>query len=119
MSITPDFSDNEIKTVTDTLNDYYGKPKQVELADVELRLAQKANELSTCPALYWENQGCHFLLAKLGPFQYRGQFFYRGDEQFSSEHDSFDDLRDCTVTLLHLQAGQHMQHETGTKGEKE
>lgn len=117
MSITPDLSDNEIKLVTDTLTDYYGSPKQVELADVELRIAQKSDGLSNCPALYWEHQGCHFLIAKLGPFQYRGQFFYLGNEQFSGERDSDEDIRDCTVTLLRLQAGHQIQQGNDTGDE--
>ena len=38
MSITPDFSAEEINIVKDTLAERYGAPKEVHLADVELHL---------------------------------------------------------------------------------
>lgn len=109
MSILPDFSDGEIKIVTDTLAEHYGVPKQLQLADVELRLSRDDRELSERPALYWEDDDCHYLIAKLGPFHYHNQFFYRGDEQFGTSRDDYNDILDCTVTLLRLQAEHQAQ----------
>jgi hypothetical protein len=112
MSITPDFSDNEINIVTDTLAEHYGVAKQLQLADVELRLSKDDLELTERPALYWEDDDCHFLIAKLGPFRYHNQFFYHGNEQFGTSRDDYDDILDCAVTLLRLQADHQWQRDT-------
>jgi len=109
MSIFPDFSDDEIKIVSDTLAERYGEPKDLQLADVELRLSKGDRELTECPALYWEDGDCHFLIAKLGPFRYHNQFFYHGNEQYGTSRDDYDDILDCAVTLLRLQADHHSQ----------
>jgi hypothetical protein len=111
MSITPDFSAEEINIVKDTLAERYGAPKEVHLADVELHLSQDDRELSERPALYWQDKDCHFIIAKLGPFQYHNQFFYRGHEQFGTGRSDYDNLFDCTATLLRLQADHQAQRE--------
>lgn len=115
MSIFPDFSDNEINIVSDALTERYGEAKDLQLADVELRLSQGGNELTEYPALYWFDGQCHFLIAKLGPFRYHNQFFYQGHEQFGTSRDDYDDILDCAVTLLRLQADHQSQLDTDTK----
>lgn len=109
MSIFPEFSDDEIKIVSDALAERYGETKNLQLADVDLRLSKDDSELAERPALYWEDGECHFLIAKLGPFRYHNQFFYRDNEQFATNRDDYDDILDCTVTLLRLQAD-HRSH---------
>jgi hypothetical protein len=111
MSITPDFSDDEIKIVSDTLAERYGVAKEIHLADVELRLSNNEQELSEYPALYWEDQDCHFIIAKFGPFRYHNQFFYHGTEQFGTSRTDYDDIFECTATLLHLQADHQAKRE--------
>lgn len=104
MSISPDFTDEEIQIVRDTVAERYGQTKQIELADVEVRLSKGDRELNERPALYWEDKDCHFVIVKLGPFQYHNQFFYRGHEQFGTGKDNYEDIHPCTVTLLQVQA---------------
>lgn len=104
MSITLDFTEDEIKIVSDILSERYGAAKTLQQADVELRLSRDDSELTERPALYWEDSDCHFLIAKLGPFQYHNQFFYRSDEQFNTGPDNYNDILDCVATLLKLQA---------------
>jgi hypothetical protein len=111
MSITPDFSDAEINIVKATLEERYGSPKEIQLADVELRLSKANRELTERPAIYWEDKDCHFVIAKLGPFQYHNQFFYRGNEQFGTGRDNYDDILDCAVTLLQMQADHESQRD--------
>lgn len=111
MSIFPDFSDNEINIVSDALAERYGAPKPLQLADVELRLSKDDHKLTERPALYWEADDCHFVIAKLGPFRYHNQFFYRGNEQFSTSRDDYDDILDCAATLLRLQADHQSQRD--------
>jgi hypothetical protein len=111
MSIFPDFSDDEINIVSDALAEHYGAPTQLHLADVELRLSRDDREPTERPALYWEAGDCHFVIVKLGPFHYHNQFFYRGNEQFSTSRDDYDDILDCAVTLLRLQADHQSQRD--------
>ena len=115
MSILPDFSDNEINIVSGAFAERYGEAKDLQLADVELRLSKGDSELSEHPALYWFDGQCHFLIAKLDPFRYHNQFFYQGYEQFGTSRDDHDDILDCAVTLLRLQADHQSQLDTATK----
>lgn len=114
MSVFPDFSDQEFKIVYDALAERYGEAKDLQLADVELRFAKDDRELTEKPALYWVDGECHFLIAKLGPFHYHNQFFYRGNEQFGTSRDDYDDILDCAVTLLRLQADHQSQVDKDT-----
>lgn len=104
MSVFPDFSEDEIKIITDTLAERNDRPKDIQLADVELRLSRGDRELTVCPATYWEDKDCDFLIAKLGPSQYHNRFFYRSNEQFGTGRENYDDILDCAVMLLKLQA---------------
>ncbi|HEY5602764.1 MAG TPA: hypothetical protein VIM41_06615 [Gammaproteobacteria bacterium] len=104
MTEIKDFSAQELDMVQQTLKERYGHNVELELADVELRLDPIAYELTTCPALYWEMSGCHFVISKLGKMRYYAQFYYRGYEQFGTGIREFDDLFDCVTTLLRVQA---------------
>ena len=109
MSIFPEFSDNEIKIVSDALAERYGEAKDLQLADVELHLSKDDSELTERPALYWEDGDCQFLIAKLGPFHYHNQIFYREHEQFATSRDDYNDILDYVVTVLRLQADHQAQ----------
>jgi hypothetical protein len=41
---------------------------------------------------------------KIGDQQYRCQFYYHGHEMFGPDVEEFDDLSECMVTLLQVQA---------------
>jgi hypothetical protein len=111
MSTIPDFTTEEVNAVRETLKERFRKDTEVLLADTELRLDPGAPELTTCPALYWENNHCHFVISKLGTNRFHTQFYYRGSEQFGTGIREFDDIVDCTVTLLRVQA----DHELPTR----
>ncbi|MCW9025039.1 MAG: hypothetical protein OQK73_10210 [Gammaproteobacteria bacterium] len=104
MSSVPDFSEVELKLVRDTLKERYAEEKELGLADVELRIYPDDRELTECPALYWEDKDCHFILAKTGKEEYFSQFFYGSREQFGTGRERYDDLHTCLVTLLQVQA---------------
>jgi hypothetical protein len=104
MSSVPDFGDDEIKVVEDTLQERYRRPVPVQRADVELRLTPEDRELTECPALYWEDGECHFVIAKLGKARYHCQFYYGLHQQYGTGRPEYDDLFDCVTTLLKLQA---------------
>src|SRR5574340_374276 len=108
----PDFTDVERWTVATALHERYGRKIEAEVADVELRLDPVLPELTLCPALFWKEGGCSFLICKTGERRYRSQFFYSVREQYGTGREEYDDLADCVVTLLKLQA----DHEAKRRG---
>lgn len=104
MSSIPDFTEVEIKTVKDTLKERFNEEIEPGIVDVDLRIYPDDRELTECPALYWEHAECHFILAKTGDSEFFSQFFYGNREQFGTGRDRYDDLYNCIVTLLQVQA---------------
>lgn len=106
----PEFTDHETWLIRTTLDERYGK-NSVELnpVDVELRLSEADRELTLCPAIYWEDKNCKFILAKVmenprtGDRLYQSQFFYSVRHHFGEESNEYKDLGDCVVNLLKLQ----------------
>ena len=116
MTTNADFADDEIQIVKDTLVERYGKNVAVELADVELRLHPEDRTLTTCPAVYWEDNECHFVVCKIANRRFYCQFYYRGYDQYGTGIREFDDLFNCVVTLLRVQADQQLQEQGATEG---
>jgi len=104
MSQITDFTESELWIIKTTLEERYGKPVEPQLADSELRLNPYSSALTQCPAAYWEHEGCHFVVLKTGDPLYRCQFYYRGHEMFAPDVEEFDDLSECMVILLQVQA---------------
>jgi len=104
MSSIADFTDTENKLVHNTLRERYGQETETSMADVELRIYPDDRELTECPAHYWERDACHFILAKTGDSEYFSQFFYGNREQFGTGRERYDDLFNCIITLLQVQA---------------
>lgn len=107
-----DFSDEELKLISDTLAKRFGKSVETQLADIELPVDSGDKELTPCPAVYWEEKDCHFILAKTSENKFFSQFFYGDHEQFVTEKPFYDDLHDCVMTLLQVQAD-HVLKESG------
>ncbi len=107
MRAIPEFSDAELWTMRTTLSQRYDKDMDFEAAQSEVRLHPSDRELTVCPTLYWQVDGCHFVIAKTGERRYRCQFFYSVRERYSTGIDEFDDLAECAVTLLQMQADYH------------
>ncbi len=111
-SSIPDFTDVELKLVTQTLLERYGRMVVLQTADAEVQLDPESEQLTTCPVIYWEERGAHFVAFKLGPSLFKAQFFYNEATQFGTGKESFDNLGDCVITLLQVQA----DHEQQMKG---
>ena len=109
MSSIPDFTPEETKVVKDTLQERYGQPTETQWVDVELRLTPNDSQVTDCPACYWEYNDCHFILAKIGDSAYFSQFFYGNREQFGTGRDQYDDILDCLVTTLRVQADHELE----------
>lgn len=107
-----DFTETELAIVNETVRQRYGKPVPVEVAEAEIRMYPDDRELTTVPALYWNERGCHFVIFKVGEDRYRCQFFYSVREQYGTGREEYDNIGDCAVTLLRVQA----DHEVSRAG---
>ncbi len=101
----PDFTELELKLASQTLFERYGRLVPLQTADADIQLMpDDESSLATCPALYWEERGAHFIVFKLAANRYRAQFYYNEAAQYGTGKDSFDNLGDCMITLLQVQA---------------
>jgi hypothetical protein len=104
MNAIEDFTESELWIIRTTLEERYGVKIEPQLADTELRLNPFSTELTICPAAYWEHEGCHFIVCKTGEPRYRCQFYYRVHQMYGTGTEEYDDLSECMVTLLQVQA---------------
>ena len=110
--IHPDFSDSELKLIGQTLFERYDRMVALQTGDAEIQLRPDSDVLDTCPVVHWEERGAHFVVFKLGDTRFKAQFFYNETTQYGTGKESFDNLGDCVVTLLQVQA----DHEQQMKG---
>lgn len=99
----PDFLEAEMRRVAGLLEQRYGRAVPLELADSELQLGPDA-PLATCPTLYWAERGAHFVVCKLGTDRFRCQFYYTDAEHYGTGRNEYDDLGECMLALLRVQA---------------
>jgi hypothetical protein len=111
-----DFTDEELKLISDTLSERFGKSIETQLADIELPVDNGDEAPVPCAAVYWEEKGCHFIAAKTSDNKFFSQFFYGDDEQFVTEKPFYDDLHSCVMSLLKVQAD-HELKESGLLNE--
>jgi hypothetical protein len=109
MSGIPEFSDSELWLIKSTLTERYGDAPEIQLAETEMRLNRGKTELVACPTAYWEADDCHFVVCKTGDKRYRCQFFYRIHQMYGTGIEEFDDLTECVVTLLQVQADHQLK----------
>ena len=100
----PDFTESEYGLVMQTLLERYGRIVPLERVEVELALDPLDDGPAPYPALYWSALGAEFIVSKVGDNRFRSQFFYSPLEQFGTGRDVWNDLGDCVLTLLRLQA---------------
>jgi len=106
MANVPDFSEAELKLADQTLRERYTRTVPIEVADAEIGLGA---DLTTCPVLYWEERGAHFVVFKIADSRYRAQFYYSEAQQYGTGKDSFDNLGDCMITVLQVQSDHERQ----------
>lgn len=109
MNTIPDFTEVERKRVSVALFERYGKIIPFQLADSELQLGGDPSRLTTCPTIYWNELGAHFVVCKVAPGRYRCQFFYSEAEQYGTGTDEYDNLDICVITLLQVQQDHERQ----------
>ena len=98
----PDFTEAEQKLVSAMVLRRYDKLIPLQLADSELQLAVDSEVLTSCPTLYWNERGAHFVICKVAGDRYRCQFFYSDAEQYGT-------LENCVKTLLQVQSDHERQ----------
>ena len=105
MTDTADFSNQEKLAIRTTLAKRWKSNEiDIQLVDVDVSLSDSALDSIKCPAFYWELDEYRFLLMKTGENKYRPQFFYQDSEEVAAETLEFDDVAECTMALLQLQA---------------
>lgn len=120
MSVISDFTDPELDIIKDLLQLRFKEAIEIHLADVELPLDPASNELTECPAVFWQARQCSFVVAKTAADEFRCQFFYEPSDQFSTGHSKFDDIGTCVSTLLQVQSDSEREREgviSGSTGE--
>lgn len=81
----------------------YGHIVELQDADVDLKLDPARDELTACPAKYWNEHGVQFVVCKTADTRYRSYFFYTDHEQFRIGERDYDAIEDCVRNLLQLQ----------------
>ncbi len=112
-----DFTETELGIVESAVKERYGHAVPVEVADTELRMYPEDRELTTCPCLYWKARDCSFVIAKTGEGRFRSMFFYRVHQMFGTGREEYDDLGDCVLVLLRVQAD-HEKDQAGVSSGK-
>ena len=82
--VISDFSDVQINAVQQLINARYKEDTELQLADSEVQIDPQLDETTACPVLYWNARECNFVILKTGDDQYRAQFFYTPQNQYST-----------------------------------
>ncbi|OIR14539.1 hypothetical protein GALL_43400 [mine drainage metagenome] len=109
MTSIPDFTEAEHKRVSGMLFERYAKFVPIQLADSELQLGGDPSRLTVCPTIYWNERGAHFIVCKVSASRYSCQFFYFEGEQYDAGRGEYDNLENCVLTLLQVQADHERQ----------
>jgi len=105
MSDTIKFSSQDRRTFLLTLKKRWANDEvSTQMVDVDVRVGESDKDTIKCPAFYWEYAEYHFLLMKTGENKYRPQFFYQDNEEAGVDIVEFDDIGECSMALLKLQA---------------
>jgi hypothetical protein len=103
MAAIPDFTEVEMRLVDVALRERYGRAVEVQGVETEIRLLPADRELTLCPALYWKEEGCAFVVSRTGADKFRSMFFWSVKDRFSTGKEEYDNLGDCLVTTLKMQ----------------
>ncbi len=114
MTEIPDFSEAELNTVREMLAQRYKQPVETHLADVDLTLTPGSDQVSVCPAVFWQARNCNFVLFKTGEAEFRCQFFYEPAEQFGTGRTLYPKLDQCIAAVLQVQSD-HERERAGVR----
>lgn len=98
-----DFSATELKIIKEATSERW-KDVELHLADIEITRTAKDEKTTLCPAAVWETADCTFVIIKADEFVYKSVFYYLGSKQIDTGVSEYNDLRDCALTLMKVQA---------------
>jgi hypothetical protein len=110
------FTDRECALVNQALAERFGQPMAVQAIEAEIQLNLLAEALTLCPALTWEDNLTHFVIFKTGDSRFRCQFYYTDVEQFGTGQEEYDNLGDCVISLLQVQAEHEAKRQSLRRG---
>jgi len=105
----PDFTELELHVVATALKERYSEDIELQLADAEMQIDRDSGEKSDCPVVFWRQQGASFIIYKMGDKRYAARYFYTPREQFRPAEDEYDEVGDCVLALLVVQADHEAQ----------
>jgi hypothetical protein len=100
----PDFTARERNLVDQTLAERFGQSIPLQSVRAEIQLDLLKEDLTECPSISWQESLCHFVVFKTGDSRFRCQFYYTDAEQFGTATPEYDNLGDCLIDLLQVQA---------------
>lgn len=113
MPNAPDITAAETWLIKTSLKQRYGEDIDVEIVETEMRLLPGDRELTSCQAVYWTWNECHFIICKTADRRYRSQFFFSVREKYGTGIDEYTDITECVVTLIDV----HTQFEAQKKAD--
>jgi len=120
MSQIPDFTEKELETIRSKLRQRRGhEDVTLQLADAQILLSKDDCAPTSCPAVFWQVEDCSFVIQKTGEKRYRCQFFYADLHQYGTGIDEYDNIGDCALTLLQIQADHESVRSGAFPGNKE
>jgi len=105
----PDFTKLELQVVATALRERYAEVIDLQLADAEMQIDKGSGEKVECPVVFWRQQGASFVVYKMGDKRFAGRYFYTPREQFRPAEDEYDEVGDCVLALLVVQADHEAQ----------
>ena len=103
----PGFSASDLSLTRACLKERFAKDIEIQIVETEVRLSPGDRDLVLCPALYWKEDGCAFVVSKTGQAAYQAMFFYSVKDRFGTGKEDYDNLGDCVITLLKVQEDAH------------
>ncbi|MGF1612325.1 MAG: hypothetical protein ACFCVA_00035 [Gammaproteobacteria bacterium] len=116
MTHIADFTDTELWLIRTTLKERYRSEVPLHLADTEISLTSGKDELTACPTVFWDHNRTSFVIIKTGERRYQCQFFGRDLEMLRPDKQEYDDVADCVVTLLQVQADHERRRSQRSEG---
>lgn len=99
-----DFTDEEISTLQALVNRRCGVTTELLLGDSDFQSDPAQAEVVSCPVVFWSSLDCNFVLMRTGEDQYRAQYYYNPNDQFSTRQSVFTDIEDCASAVMREQS---------------